>query len=46
MGVPVWPAVDNSKTVQYMHIDVTTKSCWKKPTVTAYLFLEKKKTNK
>ena len=43
MGVPVWPAVDNSKTVQYMHIDVTTKAV-EETNRDRYLFLEK--TNK
>ena len=26
LGVPVWPAVDNSKPVEVMHIDVQTKA--------------------
>lgn len=43
MGVPVWPAVDNNKTVQYIRIDVTTKAV-EETTRDRYLFLEK--TNK
>ena len=40
LGVPSWPAVDNSKGVQVMHIDVNTKAETEKNR-DRYLFLEK-----
>jgi len=39
LGVPVWKPVDNSKSVQVMHIDVETKSVEDK-NKERYLFLE------